>query len=236
MERVLEPELMTDPAQAKAYAEADFAASDEAFVTTFLTRFGDLLCDGCDGPGGELAGPIVDLGCGPGNITLRLGQALPGREIVGIDGSSAMLALARLRVRPDAMVRFVQARLPSEALAPRAFSAVLSNSLLHHLPDPGVLWQSVARIAAPGAPVWIADLRRPPTSEDAQALVDRYAAGEPELLRRDFQASLHAAFEPDEVRAQIAAAGLDLRVEALGDRYLLAYGHAGKRGEASQAC
>jgi hypothetical protein len=69
------------------------------------------------------------------------------------------------------------------------------------------------------------DLRRPPTTDDAEALVETYAASEHPLLQEDFRASLCAAYTVDEVAAQVAAASLPLRVEALGDRHLLVWGH-----------
>ncbi len=215
MRRTPEPELMTDLEQVEAYAAADFDASDAAFVADFVARFGDSLA--------ERPGPILDLGCGPGNITFRLARALPGREIIGVDGSTAMIAKARDRQRrteDGERIRFVEARLPSEALGRGAYAAVVSNSLLHHLPDPDVLWSSIAQAAAPGAPVFVGDLRRPPSPEAARALMERYTADEAALLREDFLASLHAAFEADEVRRQIEVAGLDLRVYERGDRYL----------------
>jgi hypothetical protein len=53
----------------------------------------------------------------------------------------------------------------------------------------------------PGAPVLVMDLMRPASPAAAEALVEQYAAGEPEVLRRDFYNSLLAAFEPGEVRA-----------------------------------
>jgi hypothetical protein len=59
----------------------------------------------------------------------------------------------------------------------------------------------------------------------ATALVAQYAANEPEILQRDL-ASLCAAFEPAEVRQQLAACGLDtLRVTEVSDRHLLVSGY-----------
>jgi hypothetical protein len=68
------------------------------------------------------------------------------------------------------------------------------------------------------------DLARPASRAAAEALVASYAAGEPEVLRRDFANSLGAAFEPDEVRAQLCEARLDLSVETVSDRHLLVHG------------
>ncbi|MCA9523661.1 MAG: class I SAM-dependent methyltransferase [Myxococcales bacterium] len=210
----MEPELMEDPEQAEAYAHADFSASDERFVSAFTARFASLE-----------PGPVVDLGCGPGNIALRLAAALPQREVHGVDGSAAMLAIAR---RSGAVhgerLRLIEARLPTEALATQSYAAIVSNSLLHHLPNPVTLWQTVGRIGKPGAAVFIGDLRRPATPEAARALVDRYARSDPDVLRADFLASLHAAFEADEVRSQLLEARLDLSVEEVDDRYLWIWG------------
>jgi len=103
---------------------------------------------------------------------------------------------------------------------------VLSNSLLHHLRDPLVLWSAVRRHGAPGAPVFIMDLKRPADSAEAGRLVDAYAAGEPEVLRHDFYRSLLAAFEIEEIRHQLGVAGLAdfLSVRAVSDRHVAAWG------------
>ena len=51
------------------------------------------------------------------------------------------------------------------------------------------------------------------------------------MLKRDFHQSLLAAYTPDEVRAQLATAGLDqLKVEAVSDRHLIVWGRIGRSG------
>jgi SAM-dependent methyltransferase len=220
VKRTPEPELMEDPAQARAYAAADFSEPHERFVALLRARL----------PALAPAGRALDLGCGPGDPTLRLARALPGWEIDGVDGSPAMLALAREaaeRAGLAARVRFHRARLPDAepALAALRFDLVCSNSLLHHLADPAVLWQAVRRFAAPSAAVFVMDLLRPHSAEAARERVERYAANEPELLRRDFFHSLCAAYRTDEVAAQLAAAGLGaLRLEVVSDRHWIGYG------------
>ena len=102
MERIREPELMDDPLQARVYVEANFDASDAALFQRIL----DLA-----GPGG-LGSRVVDLGCGPGNISFRLASALPQAAlpqaalpqaallqacVLGVDGAAAMLELAEQR-------------------------------------------------------------------------------------------------------------------------------------------
>ena len=217
MQRTPEPELMLDPDQARAYAEADFAAPNAAFVQSLGALFPDL-------PHHLRA---LDLGCGPGDILLRLAAAHPGWELLGIDGSAAMLDEGMDRVCAagrESQVTLVQARLPDPALPDGQAELVISNSLLHHLPDPAVLWSELRRLGAPGAAVLVVDLRRPADAAEVDALVERWAALEPEILKRDFQASLHAAFTLAEVEAQLAAAGLALRCAELTDRHLAVWG------------
>jgi hypothetical protein len=74
------------------------------------------------------------------------------------------------------------------------------------------------------------DLFRPQSPAAAQAIVDQYAATEPDVLRQDFLASLCAAFEPGEVRAQLREHGLDgLSVRTVSDRHLLISGRLPQR-------
>jgi hypothetical protein len=59
----------------------------------------------------------------------------------------------------------------------------------------------------------------------ARQMVESYAHGEPDVLRRDFYHSLCAAFEPREVEAQLEAAGLsELAVSVISDRHLVVHG------------
>ncbi len=219
MKRIPEPELMDERQQAAAYADADFAETDDRFVSRFIELFG-----------ANLSGTIVDLGCGPGNISIRMAAACQGCQVTGIDGSRAMLDIAHQRAKAlpsDTMrPRFIEAMLPFREVPPHNYSAVVSNSLLHHLHDPAVLWKTLRQIAEPGAPVLIVDLRRPATPEAAQQMVDIYAADAPEVLRKDFYNSLLAAFEPAEVEAQLLEAALsNLSVASIGDRHLEVWGH-----------
>ena len=221
--RTPEPELMQEAAQAKAYAAADFSATDQATVDRILELFSE--------PPG-LGMRIADLGCGPGNISYRLAEHCPDASILGIDGAAAMLAIAEQRNQPTpgrGQLHFLLVTLPctSEFLGPWAHScgAVVSNSLLHHLHNPQVLWAAVRQLAAPGAALYIKDLRRPDSPPALDALVALHAADAPPVLRRDYRHSLHAAFRVEEVEAQLAEAGLSsLRVAAVADRYLEVWG------------
>ena len=216
--RTPEPELMDGEAQARAYAETDFSEPHDHFVALFGETFADL-------PPFDRA---VDLGCGSADVTLRFARAYPDCRIDGIDGSAAMLGHGHAAVAAAGLgdrVTLLHGLLP-EAVLPRAtYPVVISNSLLHHLHRPGVLWATVDRLAPPGAAVFVMDLLRPGSTAELERLVALHAADAPELLRRDFHASLHAAFTPDEVRTQLHDAALDwLDVCVVSDRHLVACG------------
>jgi ubiquinone/menaquinone biosynthesis C-methylase UbiE len=173
---------------------------------------------------------VLDLGCGPGDICRRFALTFPDVHIHGVDGAAAMLAIGRDDLHAAGLadrVQLVEGYLPDAELPRDRYDAVISNSLLHHLHDPQVLWQTILRHAAPGAPVFVMDLRRPDRPETAQMLVDTYAAEEPDILRRDFQHSLFAAYRAPEIEAQLLIARIDwLCVEAVGDRHVLVHGHS----------
>ncbi|MFL0737623.1 MAG: trans-aconitate 2-methyltransferase [Prochlorococcus sp.] len=227
MQRLPEPELMNDPLQAKAYADADFSCEDEGFICRLQEYLVGL---------GKIPAPgnlIIDLGCGPGNISERLQGLWPLSDVLGIDGSQAMLDLARQRQRKSAVdlqgLSYRCANLCSlvSGAADLSSSAVVvvSNSLLHHLHKPHLLWDAIKHLAAPGAVVFHRDLRRPLSSEQVIELKNKYMHNSPSILIRDYLASLHAAFTLKEVQFQLHHAGLDqLKVIEVEDRYLEVFG------------
>ena len=215
MERVTEPELMDDEQQSIAYAQADFSTSNQLYVDCLVRDFPDHLR------------AVVDIGCGPADVVIRLAKAAPRAAITAIDGSAPMIALGRTAARDAGVadrLTLLHTRIPGPPPASQSFDAVLSKDLLHHLPDPRVLWNEVKRLGRPGAAVYVMDLVRPDNEETARAMVKEGAGSENPILQRDFYNSLLAAFTPDEVRAQVREAGLRLTGALAGDRHLLVKG------------
>ena len=213
---------MEDPAEARAYAGADFSEPHSHIIKAFERKFPDV----------EIKGNILDLGCGPGDITLRFARRFPEARIIGVDGSAAMIELAEERRarEPDVAERitFVRGRIPGAPIPPLDYGAIVTNSLLHHLLRPKILWETIAGYARPGAIIFVVDLMRPASIEEAQGMVEKYSGAEPEILKRDFYNSLLAAFSPSEVEEQIREAGLsELKVKKISDRHFAAYGVKG---------
>jgi len=221
IQRVPEPELMDDIDQVAAYGAADFNAGDDHTLSLILSLVSKTAS-------GASPRRVIDLGCGPGNITLRLCDAFPESEVIGVDGAAAMLHLARARAATmHHPPRFMQCSLQQlvESDLVNTADLIVSNSLLHHLHQPDLLWSLTSSLAVQGCRVLHRDLRRPFSVSELDRLQRTYLPEAPAVLIQDFRASLAAAFEPDEVTSQLKRAGLNgLRVEAEDDRYLVVSG------------
>ena len=219
MERTPEPELMDEQEQAAAYAAADWSESHDKIPGYFRQRFPQFV-----------RGRVIDLGCGPADVTMRFAKAFPETVIVGVDGSEAMLTFGRRHVQEaglDSRITLENHYLPDAALERRAFDAVICNSLLHHFADPVKLWRTAALCAKPGAPVLMVDLLRPPSHDAAVRLVNEHAKDAPPVLQRDFIASLHAAYNLHEVGQQLNAAGLqNFEIDQVDELHFVGWGHA----------
>jgi ubiquinone/menaquinone biosynthesis C-methylase UbiE len=221
MQRKPEPQYMDDLAEAKAYADADFAAVNEAFVDRLL----DLAPAGPDE-----AVLAVDLGTGPGDIPIRIARRCPGWRLTGVDASKPMIAIARQaseQAGAARMLRWLVADAADTHLPEKSFDVVLSNSILHHVADPAAFWAEARRIAKPGATWLLRDLLRPADENQARALVDQYAANESAILREEYYRSLLSAYRAEELRCQLDAAGLQsLQVVIVTDRHVDVFGRA----------
>ena len=216
MDRVLEPEIMDGEEQARVYAAADFSKENQGYVDQFLSTYDDV----------DRAF-VLDLGCGPADIPIRLARCLPELTLLGIDASPAMIRLAEAAVREAGLTARIMLHCQRfQDFTPSTLvDAVISNSVAHHVPNPLQFWYAVKTMANPGSPIFVMDLLRPDSPENAQALVDQYAANEPEQLRHDFYHSLLAAFTEDEVAAHLAELNLSrLLIDVPDDRHWIVYG------------
>ena len=223
-QRIPEPEPMNDAEEAQAYATADFSDVNQAFVDCLLTFVGPL----------EQA-DALDMGTGPGDIPLRVLRERGGWRITGVDVSEAMLDIARAAAEQagaGGSLTFIQADAKGTPLPDASFDVIFSNSILHHVTETGRFWSEIARLARPGATVFLRDLARPAGADLARRIVQQYAGEESGLLQEEYYRSLLSAYTPEEVRSQLDAAGLtSLTVEKITDRHLDIFGHVdGCRG------
>lgn len=191
LERILEQEVLDSKQDADEYAAFDNTQVNDEFVSQAL----------------ELApttGYVLDIGTGPADIAILLAQRAPGLRVLAIDLGEHMLATARdnvVRANLASRVEIRKADAKATGLPSGTFDMVICNSLVHHIPEPPLLFREMNRVARPGAALFIKDLHRPATEAELQYLVDVYAKGCTEYQRRGFWESLHAGLTVAEVSA-----------------------------------
>jgi ubiquinone/menaquinone biosynthesis C-methylase UbiE len=198
--RVLEPEAMDTPEEARDYDAMDHAEVNARFVADFLAVHGPWR-----------GGTALDVGTGTARIPIELCRVEPAAKVLGIDLAAHMLELGRANVAAAGLEGRIRLDLIDAKALPetgQAFEAVLSNSIVHHIPEPAGVLAGMARLVAPGGTLFVRDLARPRDRAELDRLVATYAGAEAPAARDLFAASLHAALTLDEVRALVAALGL----------------------------
>jgi 2-polyprenyl-3-methyl-5-hydroxy-6-metoxy-1,4-benzoquinol methylase len=177
-------------------------------------------------------GRVLDVGTGPGLIPIELCRRTPAARVDAIDLASHMLALAERNVaRAGLSERIRVARQDAKATGkPDAtYDAVLSNSIVHHIPEPASVLREMWRLVRPGGVLFVRDLERPESAARVTELVRTYAlipeAGADvramyERQRALLEASLHAALTSDELRAMVEPLGIPpTEVRTTSDRH-----------------
>ncbi len=94
---------------------------------------------------------VLDVGCGPGNITGKLGRVMgPDGLALGVDISAAMLERA-VSAEDAPQVGFVRADACRLPFHDGSFDAVTSIAAVHNTPEPLTVLSELARVLAPGA-------------------------------------------------------------------------------------
>jgi ubiquinone/menaquinone biosynthesis C-methylase UbiE len=208
--RVLEPEVMDSDEEARDYDAMDHAAVNGAF------------CDDLVALGPDLS-RVLDVGTGTARIPILLAGRRPDARVTAVDLARSMLEVARANVETAGLGHAVELALVDAKGLPFAagtFSTVLSNSILHHVPEPALALAEMARVLAPGGVLFVRDLLRPDDDATVTALCDRHAAGATPAQRALLDASLRASLTLDEVRERVAPLGVPASaVSATSDRH-----------------
>lgn len=94
---------------------------------------------------------VLDVGCGSGETTLELADAVaPGGEVVGADISRPLLDVARRRAAGRAGVSFLEADVQAYAFAPASFDAIFSRFGVMFFADPPAAFANMRRALKPG--------------------------------------------------------------------------------------
>lgn len=206
--RVLEPEVMDSAAEAHDYDSMDHAAVNRVFVDDFLLA-ANQVCDKCR-PSLSAIATVLDVGTGTAQIPLELCRRESRWSVVGIDLANHMLAVGRTNItRAGLQERIRLERIDAKRMpyADGAFAAVMSNSIIHHIPSPAAVFVEMVRVTARGGWLFVRDLLRPPDDASVSELVALHAVGANAHQQKMFDDSLRAALTLAEVRALVVQLG-----------------------------
>ena len=210
LKRVLETETMDTLEEALDYDEMDHAEVNRIFVDDLLA---------C----GKIEGEVLDLGTGPARIPLHLCHRIEEVRVCAVELAVNMLDIARNNVEVEGLTdRILLDRVDAKKLPyeNQRFDVVMSNSLVHHIPDPQVVLVEITRVARPGGLVFVRDLLRPEDNFEVRRLVEQHAGDQSAHAREMFADSLRAALELTEIRELIQRLGIEpATVQQTSDRH-----------------
>ena len=196
--RVLEPEVMDSPDEAAEYDRMDHAAVNRTFAADFLAVWL------------ERVGTVLDVGTGTAQIPVELCRQATGFDVRAVDAAAEMLKLAAVNIAAAGLTARITPELVDAKRLPHGagtFAAVVSNSIVHHIPDPAPAFAEMVRVCSAGGSLFVRDLLRPASEPELRHLVDLHAAGASAEQRRLFAESLHAALAVNEVREMVVRLG-----------------------------
>jgi ubiquinone/menaquinone biosynthesis C-methylase UbiE len=213
--RVLEPEVMDTADEAADYDAMDHAEVNRRFVDDLLSAL----------TAAHAGRPlrILDVGTGTALIPIELCRRTAGIHVTGIDLADEMLKLGRTNVAAAGLADRIELKLVDAkglGLPERSFDAVMSNSIVHHIPEPAGVFREMVHVLQPGGLLFVRDLLRPESAEEVERFVGLYTGGESEQQRQLFRQSLHAALSLEEVRAIVGPLGIGRdEVKQTSDRH-----------------
>jgi ubiquinone/menaquinone biosynthesis C-methylase UbiE len=191
--RVLEIEAMDTPAEAVDYDTMDHSEVNRIFAADLLAA-------------GPQPGLMLDLGTGTVQIPIELCRQDAKARVLAVDLAHHMLRVGRENVRKAGLEdRILVAQVDAKRLPYRdaAFVNVVSNSIVHHIPEPRDVLAEAWRVLAPGGLIFLRDLYRPPDEQTVLRLVHTYAPGANEHQQQMFADSFRASLTVDEMRGLV---------------------------------
>ena len=212
--RVLEPEAMDGPEEVRQYDAMDHSVVNARFVEDFLAAHGP-----CRG------GDVLDVGTGTARIPIALVKADSKAKVLALDISDAMLMKAAANISAAGFfgrirIHHGDTRSLLHFYRESSCEAVVSNTIIHHIPHPEPVLEDMARLVAHRGTLFVRDLARPSSALNIVRLADTYAGSETRSARALFEASLGAALTLEEIRSIVQGLGHDSKeVSMTSDRH-----------------
>lgn len=217
LNRVLEPEVMNTSDEAHDYNEMDHSQVNRIFVDDFLTAL-----DTVNKPSLTPV-HIFDAGTGTALIPIELISRGRSFKITASDLADEMLIVAKQNVISRGYQNSIELVLRDCKKLPEAddtYDAIMSNSIVHHIPEPSLVIGELWRVLKPGGLCFIRDLMRPGDLGTLGKLVQTYAGYANAHQQQMFRESLHAALTLSEVGDLLKSFGIpSTAVQATSDRH-----------------
>lgn len=214
--RVLEPEVMDSAAEALDYDAMDHNEVNRRFCD-------DILRHRQDSEGLHEPVRVLDVGTGTAQIPLELAARNLPVAITGIDLAQQMLAVGRSNIARANRTAQITLQLIDAKQLPDpdgSWDWVISNSIIHHIPEPLAVFREMIRVLAPGGLLFVRDLLRPDSEPELESLVQTYAGSANAHQQAMFRDSLHAALTLHEVAQLLQECGWDAAsVQPTSDRH-----------------
>lgn len=211
MQRVLEPEVMDSWEEAVEYDAMDFIEVNSAFAQRVIEL------------GPPCSAKILDAGTGTARIPVLLCQTYSYWQVFGIDMAKNMLQIGYHHVEQAGLQQQIVLELVDAKQLPYQdgyFEMVISNSLVHHLPNPLPFFAEISRVLKPNGAILIRDLIRPADEETMNDLVESIGTEYDTHQKKLFHDSLNAALTLDEVNYLISQTDLQgVTVHQSSDRH-----------------
>lgn len=197
LERTLEPEVMDDPDEAAAYDDMGHDGVNQLFVADLLAS-------------GDIGRNVMDVGTGTAQIPIALCQAHADCRVLAVDAAVSMLEIARnnvLAANLEQRINLAHHDARAVTWNDEPFDTLISNSLIHHVPDPAAVLVEMLKHLRPGGRIFIRDLYRPADAATVEHLVSTYASDETQDNQQLLRQSFHAALTLDEIREIVTQLG-----------------------------
>lgn len=197
IDRILEPEVMDNEIEAYEYDQMDFTEvnTDFALLASKL---------------GEKEAKVLDIGTGTAQIPLILTDLRPKWHITAVDLAESMLKLGNQNIEKAGKSQQITLTLVDGKKMPydnHSFDVVMSNSLVHHIPNPLDLFKEIDRVVKPNGSVLIRDLLRPESENDIEEIVKQADLDYNPRQKKLFKDSLHAALTLMEIKEIVSEVG-----------------------------
>jgi ubiquinone/menaquinone biosynthesis C-methylase UbiE len=210
LDRILEPEVMDSAAEAHDYDTMDHSHVNQIFVSDLLQLQPHFAT-------------ILDVGTGTAQIPLELCNRQLQTRVVAIDMAEHMLAVGRRNVERAGLTERIRLQLCDAKRMPfadRSFAVVMSNSIVHHIPEPFAVLTEMARVVEPLGLLFVRDLLRPKDESTLRFLVQQYAGDANAHQQQMFADSLQAALTLEELQAMVTRLGFAANtVKQTSDRH-----------------